>query len=70
MLTGGTLVLNSNGSYSFTPNANWNGAVPVITYTTNTGAIATLTITVTPDNTDAANDSKLSLRTPSPAATC
>ncbi|WHF55300.1 cadherin-like domain-containing protein [Shewanella xiamenensis] len=36
MLTGGTLVLNSNGSYSFTPNANWNGAVPVITYTTNT----------------------------------
>ncbi|WP_330149103.1 retention module-containing protein [Shewanella xiamenensis] len=58
VLTGGTLVLNSNGSYSFTPNANWNGAVPVITYTTNTGAIATLTITVTPDNTDAANDSK------------
>ncbi|WP_144374366.1 choice-of-anchor K domain-containing protein, partial [Shewanella xiamenensis] len=48
VLTGGTLVLNSNGSYSFTPNANWNGAVPVITYTTNTGAIATLTITVTP----------------------
>ncbi|NSM22928.1 cadherin-like domain-containing protein [Shewanella sp. ZOR0012] len=28
VLTGGTLVLNSNGSYSFTPNANWNGAVP------------------------------------------
>ncbi|MGE4259824.1 retention module-containing protein, partial [Shewanella sp.] len=46
----GTLVLNSDGSYTFTPDANWNGTVPVITYTTNAGDSATLTITVTPVN--------------------
>ncbi|MCL1096369.1 Ig-like domain-containing protein, partial [Shewanella kaireitica] len=56
-LSGGVLVLNSTGSYSFTPNADWNGNVPVITYTTNTGETATLTITVTEDSTDVANDS-------------
>ncbi|GHX68517.1 T1SS secreted agglutinin RTX [Vibrio cholerae] len=50
VLAGGTLVLNSNGSYSFTPNADWNGVVPVVTYTTNTGATATLNITVIPVN--------------------
>ncbi|WP_283105724.1 Ig-like domain-containing protein, partial [Shewanella kaireitica] len=44
--------LNSTGSYSFTPNDDWNGNVPVITYTTNTGETATLTITVTPVNDD------------------
>ncbi|MGI2115911.1 retention module-containing protein, partial [Shewanella frigidimarina] len=49
-LTGGALVLNTDGSYSFTPNANWNGSVPVVTYTTNTGDTATLAITVTPEN--------------------
>ncbi len=43
---GGTLIINSDGSYSFTPAANWNGVLPVITYTTNTGDTATLTITV------------------------
>ncbi|MEC4729181.1 Ig-like domain-containing protein, partial [Shewanella sp. D64] len=42
-LEGGTLVINQDGSYTFTPNENWNGTVPVITYTTNTGATATLT---------------------------
>ncbi|NIC42192.1 tandem-95 repeat protein [Aquabacterium sp. A08] len=46
----GSITLNSNGSYSFTPSANWNGTVPVITYTTNTGASSTLSITVTPVN--------------------
>ncbi|WP_189062383.1 retention module-containing protein, partial [Shewanella hanedai] len=45
-LEGGSLVINENGSYTFTPNDNWNGAVPVITYTTNTGSTATLTIEV------------------------
>ncbi|MDO6775419.1 retention module-containing protein, partial [Shewanella sp. 3_MG-2023] len=44
----GVFVLNSDGSYSFTPNADWNGQVPVITYTTNTNVTATLTIEVTP----------------------
>jgi VCBS repeat-containing protein/CshA-type fibril repeat protein len=48
--TVGTLVLNSNGSYTFTPAANWNGTVPQITYTTNTGLAATLDINVTPLN--------------------
>ncbi|MFB2777453.1 retention module-containing protein, partial [Shewanella xiamenensis] len=47
-LEGGSLIINADGSYTFTPNANWNGQVPVITYTTNTGSTATLTINVTP----------------------
>ncbi|WP_220757710.1 VCBS domain-containing protein, partial [Shewanella colwelliana] len=46
---GGSLVINADGTYTFTPNDNWNGSVPVITYTTNTGESATLTITVTPE---------------------
>ncbi|PKH60987.1 cadherin-like domain-containing protein, partial [Shewanella sp. Bg11-22] len=49
-LEGGSLVINEDGSYTFTPNDNWNGSVPVITYTTNTGSTATLTIEVTPTN--------------------
>ncbi|MGI2225884.1 beta strand repeat-containing protein, partial [Shewanella frigidimarina] len=47
-IEGGVLIINQDGSYSFTPNENWNGAVPVITYNTNTGVTATLTIDVTP----------------------
>ncbi|MBE8168484.1 MAG: retention module-containing protein, partial [Shewanella sp.] len=47
-LEGGELVINADGSYSFTPNENWNGTVPTITYTTNTGSTATLIIEVTP----------------------
>uniref|UniRef100_UPI00097022DA tandem-95 repeat protein n=1 Tax=Shewanella sp. UCD-KL12 TaxID=1917163 RepID=UPI00097022DA len=50
VLEGGSLVINEDGSYTFTPNENWNGTVPVITYTTNTGSTATLIITVTPVN--------------------
>ncbi|RPA60399.1 retention module-containing protein, partial [Shewanella frigidimarina] len=49
-LEGGVLIINEDGSYTFTPNENWNGSVPVITYTTNTGVTATLTIEVTPTN--------------------
>ncbi|WP_189386253.1 retention module-containing protein, partial [Shewanella litoralis] len=58
-LENGVLVLNADGSYTFTPNENWNGSVPVITYTTNTGVTATLTIEVTPvdDPTVTVNDS-------------
>ncbi|ABV36951.1 putative outer membrane adhesin like protein [Shewanella sediminis HAW-EB3] len=48
ILDDGTLVLNTDGNYTFTPNENWNGTVPVITYTVNTGSSATLTIVVTP----------------------
>ncbi|ENM3984531.1 choice-of-anchor K domain-containing protein [Vibrio cholerae] len=44
----GELTLNSDGSYTFKPADNWNGEVPVITYTTNTGKTSTLAITITP----------------------
>ncbi|WP_394391187.1 Ig-like domain-containing protein [Shewanella woodyi] len=47
-LEGGSIVINEDGTYIFTPNDNWNGEVPVITYTTNTGESATLTLEVTP----------------------
>ncbi|UJF22612.1 VCBS domain-containing protein [Shewanella sp. OMA3-2] len=58
VLEGGVLIINADGSYTFTPNDNWNGQVPVITYTTNTGATATLTIEITPvdDPSSAVND--------------
>ena len=46
----GTISLEANGSYSFTPAADWNGAVPTISYTTNTSSTSTLDITVTPVN--------------------
>ncbi|GLZ84752.1 hypothetical protein Pres01_08030 [Metapseudomonas resinovorans] len=46
----GTFTLGSNGDYSFTPATNWNGNVPQVTYTTNTGSESTLNITVTPVN--------------------
>jgi T1SS-143 domain-containing protein len=49
----GTLVINSNGSYTFTPALNFNGAVPVATYTVSDGTLSTsstLTLTVTPVN--------------------
>ncbi|ABM26536.1 putative outer membrane adhesin like proteiin [Shewanella sp. W3-18-1] len=49
-LESGVLIINADGSYTFTPSENWNGQVPVITYTTNTGASATLTLNVTPVN--------------------
>ncbi|TWX60955.1 tandem-95 repeat protein, partial [Colwellia hornerae] len=51
-LTEGELTLNADGSYTFTPADNFNGAVPVISYTVTDGAgdtdSSTLTISVTP----------------------
>ncbi|MBE2257845.1 MAG: tandem-95 repeat protein, partial [Rhodobacteraceae bacterium] len=48
----GTLTLKADGSYSFTPLPDWNGSVPIITYTVSDAAGATststLAITVTP----------------------
>ncbi|HEU4708397.1 MAG TPA: tandem-95 repeat protein, partial [Methylophilaceae bacterium] len=47
----GSLVINSNGSYSFTPTANYGGTVPSVTYTVSDGsatATSTLSIAVTP----------------------
>ena len=49
----GTLVLNANGSFTYTPDANWNG-VDSFSYKANDGSldsnVATVTITVTPVN--------------------
>ena len=43
----GTITLNSDGGYTFTPVTNYSGDIPVVTYTTNTGSTDTLTIDVT-----------------------
>ncbi|WP_173497996.1 cadherin-like domain-containing protein, partial [Shewanella sp. ISTPL2] len=55
VITGvGIFSLNSTGGYTFTPAANYNGTVPVITYTLTDGSGAndtsTLSLTVTPEN--------------------
>ena len=42
----GTLTINADGSYTFVPAANYDGAAPVASYTTNTGATDTLTISI------------------------
>ncbi|ANS87376.1 Poly(beta-D-mannuronate) C5 epimerase [Vibrio scophthalmi] len=47
-LASGALLIDANGDYSFEPNADWSGMLPVVTYTTNTGASDTLTINITP----------------------
>lgn len=58
----GTLIVYSNGSYTFTPAANYDGAVPVITYTLSDGnggtdtATLTLTLTPVPDGPTLTND--------------
>ncbi|MBQ0961994.1 cadherin-like domain-containing protein, partial [Ideonella sp. 4Y11] len=44
----GSFQLNVDGTYTFTPVANWSGDVPVVTYTTNTGSSSTLDLHVTP----------------------
>ena len=52
--TVGQITINANGSYSFAPAANWNGSVPLITYTVSDGNggtdSSTLAITVAPVN--------------------
>ncbi|MGI2935857.1 tandem-95 repeat protein [Vibrio diabolicus] len=45
-LTSGTLLVNQDGSYVFEPTEHWSGDVPLISYTTNTGATNTLDINV------------------------
>ncbi|WP_085299801.1 Ig-like domain-containing protein [Cognaticolwellia mytili] len=54
-LAEGDLTLNADGSYTFVPASNYNGAVPVVTYTVTDGAgdtdTSTLTISVTPVST-------------------
>ncbi|MFP3542070.1 Ig-like domain-containing protein [Rhizobium sp. SIMBA_035] len=50
----GTIIVNADGSYAFTPVANYTGAIPVITYTLSDGAggidTSTLTLTMVPVN--------------------
>ncbi|HEX6706466.1 MAG TPA: immunoglobulin-like domain-containing protein [Albitalea sp.] len=49
----GTLRINADGSYTFTPALNYNGTVPVATYTASDGSATstgTLSLTVTPVN--------------------
>jgi CshA-type fibril repeat protein len=50
----GTITIATNGNYMFTPLANYNGTVPVITYTVtdagNLSASASLSLTVKPVN--------------------
>jgi gliding motility-associated-like protein len=49
----GTLKVNSDGTYTFTPQTNFNGTVPVATYTLTNGtntATAHIHITITPLN--------------------
>ena len=44
----GTLEILDTGEYTFTPDANWNGDIPQVTYETNTGSYSTLDIKVAP----------------------
>lgn len=44
----GTMTVGADGSYIFTPISNWSGAVPQVTYTTDTGSYDTLDINVAP----------------------
>ncbi|WP_223526769.1 beta strand repeat-containing protein, partial [Pseudomonas sp. BF-B-19] len=48
----GSLVIAANGTYTFTPAANYNGTVPTVSYTVTDGSgsnvTSTLTISVTP----------------------
>jgi hypothetical protein len=52
----GTIVITVDGSYTFTPVANYNGTVPTVTYSLSddsgatVGDTSTLNITVTPVN--------------------
>ncbi|SFG48034.1 cadherin-like domain-containing protein [Neptunomonas qingdaonensis] len=46
----GSLLLEANGNYTFTPVADWSGSVPLVTYTLNTGSTSTLAIGVSSVN--------------------
>ncbi|WLH90730.1 retention module-containing protein [Pseudomonas sp. FP453] len=46
----GSITIGADGAYTFTPVKDYNGEVPTIGYTTNTGSSSTLNVTVTPVN--------------------
>ncbi|WP_414925283.1 cadherin-like domain-containing protein, partial [Pseudomonas sp. IT-P291] len=58
----GTLVISTNGAYTFTPDANYNGAVPTVSYTVTDGSgsnvTSALNIDVTPVNDNFADASE------------
>jgi len=59
----GTLVVNANGGWSFTPAQDYDGPVPLVTYTVSDGALTdtgTLAISITPVN-DAPTTSAVAL---------
>ncbi|MCP1510031.1 hypothetical protein J2Y83_000158 [Pseudomonas marginalis] len=46
----GSITIGADGAYAFNPAKDFNGEVPQIGYTTNTGSSSTLDVTVTPVN--------------------
>ncbi|MDR6603056.1 VCBS repeat-containing protein [Achromobacter deleyi] len=40
----GTIIVNANGGYVFTPDANWNGVVPQVTYSVTDGTDTTSSV--------------------------
>ncbi|WP_163014385.1 Ig-like domain-containing protein, partial [Pseudomonas viridiflava] len=44
----GTITIAANGAYVYTPVKDFNGDVPQIGYTTNTGSSSTLDVTISP----------------------
>ncbi|WP_164644403.1 Ig-like domain-containing protein, partial [Pseudomonas viridiflava] len=44
----GTITIGADGAYAFTPVKDFNGDVPQIGYTTNTGSSSTLDVTISP----------------------
>ncbi len=56
----GTLGINADGNYTFTPEPNYNGAVPLVTYTVSDGT-ATDTATLTLSPVAAVNDAPVAV---------
>lgn len=53
IITQGSIIINANGSFVFTPASNYNGTLPIILYTISDGSLtatASVTIIVTPVN--------------------
>ncbi|MBA1296933.1 cadherin-like domain-containing protein, partial [Pseudomonas lurida] len=44
----GSITIGTDGAYAFTPDKDFNGDVPQIGYTTNTGSSSTLDVKIDP----------------------